>query len=171
MDDFGIKYTDKKDIEELLSIMSKWYRTKTDWKGSSFGGITLEWNYQGERWVELSLPEYIKKVLHQFSHQTPARPQDSPHPAPVAKFSRATPKPPTPADAPRLDKTGVRKIQRINGCCLWYMWACNSTTCKALNAIGHKQANATTQTNHWALWLLDYLATHPDGNVCTVHDK
>ena len=45
------------------------------------------------------------------------------------------------------------------------MRACDSTTCKALNAIGRKKANATEQTNRWALWLLDYLATHPDGKT------
>ena len=51
VDDFGIKYTNKKDIEELLTIMGKWYTMKIDWQGKSFGGITLEWNYQNERWV------------------------------------------------------------------------------------------------------------------------
>ena len=64
VDDFGIKYTNKKDIDKLLGIMGKWYKMKTDWEGLSFGGITLKWNYHGERWVELSLPGYIKKVLH-----------------------------------------------------------------------------------------------------------
>ena len=43
--------------------MSQWYVTKMDWGGTSFGGITLKWNYEGERWVELSLPGYIDKIL------------------------------------------------------------------------------------------------------------
>ena len=42
VDDFGTKYTNKKGIEEFLTIMGKWYTMKTDWQGKSFGGITLE---------------------------------------------------------------------------------------------------------------------------------
>ena len=51
--------------------MSHWYVMKMDWAGTSFGGITLKWNYDGERWVELSLPGYIEKILAQFRHPQP----------------------------------------------------------------------------------------------------
>ena len=50
---------------------------KMDWPGTSFGGIALKWNYDGEQWVELSLPGYIEKILAQFCHPQPKRPQDS----------------------------------------------------------------------------------------------
>ena len=56
VDDFGFKYTNKRHVDELIKIMSQWYVMKMDWEGTSFGGITLKWNYEGERWVELSLP-------------------------------------------------------------------------------------------------------------------
>ena len=42
------------------------------------------------------------------------------------------------------------------------MRAADVTTYKALNAIGRKQSKATENTRHWANWLLDYLATHPN---------
>ena len=143
--------------------MGKWYTMKKYWQGKSFGGITLEWNYQNESWVELSLPGYIKKCLHRFGHPHPRRPQDSPHPAPMAKFTRMTPSPPSPDNAPKLDEKGIKCIQQICGSILWYMRSEDVTTCKALNAIGREKSKATETTRHWKNWLLDYLETHPNG--------
>ena len=74
-DDFGFKYTNKRHVDELIKIMSQWYVMKMDWEGTSFGGITLKWNHYGERWVELSLPGYIDKILAQFRHPQPKIPQ------------------------------------------------------------------------------------------------
>ena len=68
VDDFGFKYTNKRHVYELLKIMSQWYVMKMDWPGTSFRGITLKWNYDSERWLELSLPGYIEKTLAQFRH-------------------------------------------------------------------------------------------------------
>ena len=51
VDDFGFKYTHKRHVEELLKIMSQWYVMKMDWGRTSFGVITLKWNYDGERWA------------------------------------------------------------------------------------------------------------------------
>ena len=65
-DYFGFSYTNKRHVVELLKMMSQWYVMKMYWKGTSFGGITLKWNYEGKRWVELSLPGYIDKVLARF---------------------------------------------------------------------------------------------------------
>ena len=45
------------------------------------------------------------------------------------------------------------------------MRAADVTTCKALKSIGRKQSKATDTTKHWANWLLDYLATHPNGKT------
>ena len=76
VDDFGFKYTNKRHVDELLKIMSQWYVMKMDWEGTSFGGITLKWNYKVERQVELYLPGYIDKILARFRHPQPKIPQD-----------------------------------------------------------------------------------------------
>ena len=103
LDEFGFKFKNKRHVDELLKIISQWYVMKMDWEGTSFKGITLKWNYEGERWVELSLPGYIDKILARFRHPHPKRPQDSPHPAPPKKFTRTTPAPPSPDESSRLD--------------------------------------------------------------------
>ena len=48
---------------------------------------------------------------------------------------------------------------------MWYMWECDITTTKALNAIGCEQSKATETTRMWSNLLLDYLATHPDAKI------
>ena len=41
VNDLGLKYTNKRNVDKLLKIMSQWYVMKMDWGGTSFGGITL----------------------------------------------------------------------------------------------------------------------------------
>ena len=70
-----------------------------------------------------------------------------------------------PDESPRLDEKGIKRIQQICGSIMWYMWACDITTTKAMNAIGREQSKATETTRMWSNWLLDYLATHPDAKT------
>ena len=145
--------------------MLQWYVMKMDWGGTSFRGITLKWNYDGEKWVELSLPGYIEKILARFCHPQPKRPQDSPHPAPPTKFTRTTPTQQSVDTSPRLNGQGIKRIHQIFGSILWYTRACDIKTTKALNAIGREQSKATKTTRMWSIWLLDYLMTHPNAKI------
>ena len=79
VDDFGVKYTRRKDAEHLLGVLEKKItKVSTDLEGARYCGITLEWNYE-ERWLDISMPGYIKKVLQKYKHETPPRPQHSPY--------------------------------------------------------------------------------------------
>ena len=56
VDDFGIKYTHKEDVEMLLNILRhKYEAVSVDWSGKLFCSINLEWDYKN-RTVDL----YIK---------------------------------------------------------------------------------------------------------------
>jgi len=50
----------------------------TDWQGTLFSGISLTWDYE-HRHVTLSMPGYVKKLLHKFNNPTSAMAEDSPH--------------------------------------------------------------------------------------------
>ena len=41
VDDFGIKYFHKEDVQHLINTINKIYDVKTDWSGSNFLGYTL----------------------------------------------------------------------------------------------------------------------------------
>ena len=70
VDDFGVKYVGKKHADHLLKVLHKYYKTSTDWKGSLYCGVSLNWNYN-ELYVDISMPGYIDKVRQRFNHEMP----------------------------------------------------------------------------------------------------
>ena len=67
VDDFGVKYVGKQHVLHLLNALKMFYeKISVDWTGKLFCGITLNWNYQ-QKYVDLSMPGYIKNVLHKYS--------------------------------------------------------------------------------------------------------
>ena len=77
VDDFGIKYVGKKNLDHLSNALQHNYTTKIDHGDMLYCGITLEWNY-AERYVDISVPEYVNKKFIECNHPTPARPQHCP---------------------------------------------------------------------------------------------
>ena len=102
VDDFGILYTDKQHVLTLIKILKQWYELTTDWGGKTFCGISLSWDYKN-RWVDLTLPGYIEKVLQCFKHGKPKRPQDSPFPASPQLFEIKSQTPQPLEMSPKLE--------------------------------------------------------------------
>ena len=44
VDDFGVKYFNKGDVEHSTATLSKYYKISTDWEGKNYCGLTLDWN-------------------------------------------------------------------------------------------------------------------------------
>jgi hypothetical protein len=78
VDDFGVKYVGREHAEHLMTCIKKNYNISSDWNGTAYCGLTLDWNYQ-DRTVDLSMPGYIKAALHKYQHPAPARPEHAPH--------------------------------------------------------------------------------------------
>jgi hypothetical protein len=74
VDDFGVKYVGREHAEHLMTCIKKKYSISSDWNGTAYCGLTLDWDYK-DRTVELSMPEYIKAALHKYQHPAPARPE------------------------------------------------------------------------------------------------
>ena len=79
VDDFGVKYINKDDVEHLISSLSQDYTIDTDWEGMRYLGITLNWDYLQCK-VHLSMPGYIENALIRFGHKKPDKPQMQPYP-------------------------------------------------------------------------------------------
>ncbi len=58
VDDFGVKYIDKNNVEHLMSILKQDYTINTDWEGMQYLGLTLDWDYTKHK-VHFSMPGYI----------------------------------------------------------------------------------------------------------------
>ena len=62
MDNIGVKYINKDDVEHLISSLSQDYTIDTDWEGMRNLGLTLNWDYLQHK-VHLSMPGYIENAL------------------------------------------------------------------------------------------------------------
>ena len=79
VDEFGVKYFGRKHAEHLQAVIAKYYKMSTDWTGSRYIGIILDWDYEHKK-VHLSMPGYVAKALEQYQHHKPSTPQHSPFP-------------------------------------------------------------------------------------------
>jgi hypothetical protein len=62
VDDFGIKYMDKNDVEHLKTCLEEIYTMKIDWEGKRYVGIDLKWDYK-KREVLCSMDGYVEAAL------------------------------------------------------------------------------------------------------------
>jgi hypothetical protein len=70
VDDFAVKYVTKADARHLRDALLQHYEITTDWGGTVYSGITLDWDYN-KRTCDISMPGYIINVLNKFQHDTP----------------------------------------------------------------------------------------------------
>ena len=165
VDDFGVQYNNKKDVDYLLDALTCCkYKYKPDWMGTQYCGMTIEWDYKA-RTCTISVPGYIEKVLIRFQHQKPTRQQHSPFPAPAVRYGKSAQELAPEDTSALLGKEDTKRIQEISGCLLWYARIVDNTLLKALNTIARKQSAPTELTKHWANQILDYCATNPEAKV------
>ena len=72
VDDFGIKYTNKDDIDDLFKVIKEKYALKIDWIEAKYMGIDLNCDYK-KREVKLVMKGYVKQALQQFQYSIPTK--------------------------------------------------------------------------------------------------
>ncbi len=144
VDDFGIKYFSKADIQNLISALQQNYKISTDFEGKNYCGLTLDWFYD-DGYVDISMPGYVTKALAKFQY-TPSTLQYSPHectrPAFGAKIQYAT----DPDTSQRVSPKETQRVQSIAGTFLYYSRAIDPTMIVALNEIASVQSKPTQKT-------------------------
>ena len=164
VDDFGIKYTNKADVEHLLTSLQTKYTMTVDWTGKNYCGLTLDWQYQNKH-VDVSLPGYIGKLLHRLAHNRPLRPVHAPHKWNKPIFGRHVQRG-TPTDtSPLLPQEEIKLVQSIIGALLYYTRAVDPSMYPALNEISITQAAPTAATLQKCHHLLDYVSWHPSATL------
>ena len=66
VDDFGVKYKNKEDVNYLITILENLYQLDISWDNTKYLGITLDFDRQ-QRTVSLSMPNYVQKALIRFN--------------------------------------------------------------------------------------------------------
>ena len=98
VDDFGIKYTNKNDVQHLISCLKTHYGLTEDWTGNLYCGIRLEWNYK-TRTLDISMPGYIRKLLQKYKHVMPKTQQHCPFTPPPKQYGAVTQSTQAPDDS------------------------------------------------------------------------
>lgn len=164
VDDFGIKYLHDNDAHHLINTLKLYYTITVDWAGSDYCGLHLQWNYK-QHYVDISMPNYIDKVLKRFQHTPPAKAQHAPHDWIRPTYGQKIQYAKDIEDLPPLDSEGIQRVQSIDGTMLYYARAVDPTMLPALNEISTQQSKPTADTIKKCNQLLDYAATYPNAVI------
>jgi hypothetical protein len=165
VDNFGVKYVSKNNVNHLIASIEMTYTLTEDWTGNLYCGITLEWDYVNQH-LNISMPNYIKKKLQEYGHIIPTRLHSCPyHPEP-RKFGTGAQAPLPPNATHPLDAAGIKQVQQIVDSILYYARAVDVTVLMGLSSIAFEQTKVTEQTMGRCINLLNYLASNQDAKVC-----
>jgi len=161
VDDFAIKYCDKKDVDHLLDCIREKYPVKVDWEAKQYIGINLEWNYT-DRTVGLSMQDYVAQALAQFKHTKPTQFHYGPSRIDPIQYG-AKIQYNKPTDTRAISETDYKFIQQVTGKFLFYARAVDPTMLHALNCIA---CGGATQSNLEATrYFLNYAACNPNSTI------
>ena len=161
VDNFGIKNVGREHADHLLGRLEHHYpAVATDWKGELYCGITLKWNY-AKGYINILILGYIKRLLLEYKHKTPSKPQYSPYLVQPRKLGKAVQEPMPKDKMPKADEVKKKQVQQVVGSILYFGKGVNLTTLTGLSTLTSEQSRATGQTIMNMEQLLDYL-TNPN---------
>jgi hypothetical protein len=109
VDDFKVKCVGREHAEHLMVCIKKKYNISSDWNGTAYCGLTLDWDYKN-RTVDLSMSGYIKVALHKYQHHAPTRPEHAPHRWHPPIYGAKTQFVSDPTTSPTLSDKNVNKL-------------------------------------------------------------
>ena len=157
VDDFGIKYISKDDLDHLISTLEKYYEVSVDLDGKEFVKIELDWDYENKR-VHLSMAPYLQKALRQFDNIVPTKRHDSPYPHIETKYGAKQQYAEYDTSAP-VGKDEQKHVQQVTGKFNWYARGVDGTLLTPISALSAQQAKPTQSTMKRVKQFLDYAAT------------
>ena len=111
VDDFGVKYVGEEHAFHLKKTLEEDYAVTTEWNGSRYIGITLDWDYK-RRQVHLFMSKYVEKALKVFQH-TLKKKQQQPFPSAKIIYGAKKQYATEPSTSPPMYKKGQKFIQPV----------------------------------------------------------
>jgi hypothetical protein len=165
VNDFGVKYERKEDVDHLIAtIKSKYNKLTKDWTGNIYCGIKLQWDYD-ECTLNISMPGYVVKQLQHYKHDSPPHPQHCPHNLQPKQYGSSAQCPIPPNTSPPLSNNNIKHVQGVIGSILFYARALDLIVLMALSSIASKQSKGTDSTMKKCKQLIDYLTSHPYASI------
>ena len=134
MDNFGIKYIGRENAEHLKASIEKNDEISCDWAGTAYCGLKLKWDYD-LKIVDLSMPGYIKTMLHKFQHPAPALPEHAPHPWNTPVYGAKTQFIETQEERPLRLPQKITRIQQLVGTLIYYSRAVDPNLVMPVNVL------------------------------------
>ena len=125
----------------LVTTLKKWYDVTIDWEGSLYVGVNLEWDYD-KRTLDTHVPGFVAKVLQQYQHPKPSKPQHVPAKAKPIQYGAKIPVEERDT-TPELSPAGIKRIQDVVGTFAWYSRASDPTMTATLSSIASPQSKPT----------------------------
>jgi hypothetical protein len=164
VDDFGVKYVGQEHAEHLMTCIRKKYSVSSDWNGTAYCGLTLDWDYKNCP-VDLSMPGYIKAALHKYQHPAPEGPEHASHMWNPPIYGAKTQFVNEITTSPSLSDKDVNKLQQLTGTLLYYARAVDPTLIIPINVLASEKSNATEVTADKVIKLLNNCNTHPETKI------
>ena len=164
VDDFLIKYSDRKDADHLLTVLRELYTITTEFGVTQkYVGITLHHN-RTQRYIDMSIPGYVQKAIQRFQRPN-LKGADSPIiyvPPNYGKHQQEV-----PLDEPSVPLTAAEtlELQEIVGVFLFYARAVDPTMLTAINKIASRQAKPTSLIKKEVERFLQYANKWPDATM------
>jgi hypothetical protein len=162
VDDFGVYYTNKDDVEHLINALMQLYQITIDWTGSRYLRLQIHHDIENET-LQISMPEYIPKALTRFGITQP-KTMNAPGPYTVRTYG-AQQQFNNIDNTPIVSQARKHFIQEVVGVCMYYARAVDCTMLCSVNKLASQQSNPTEQVERSAYQLLNYAATWPDATV------
>ena len=102
--------------------------------------MTIKWNYHN-RTAEISIPNYIKKLLKKINHPKPLKPCHTPSTYPCKTYGKIQIPIPTHDELPILPPSKIKYIQPIIGSLLYYSRAVDPTMLVDIGSIAAQQSH------------------------------
>jgi hypothetical protein len=115
--------------------------------------------------MDMSMPGYIKEKLQEYECGKPFKLKSCPYSPEPKKFGTEAQAPLPPDDSPKLNKAGIKRIQKNVGSILYYTRAVDMMVLMALSSIAVEQTKATEKTMARCIQLFDYLLSQADAKV------
>jgi hypothetical protein len=147
-----------------MTCIKKNYNISSDWNGTAYCGLTLDWDYKNHT-VVLSMPGYIKSALHKYQHPDPARPEHAPYTSNPPMYGAKTQFVNETTSSPALSDKDVNKLQQLTGTLIYDARAVDPTLSMPINVLDSEQSNATEVTADKVIKLLNYCNTHPETKI------
>ena len=114
VDDFGVKYNNKKDAEHPMSVFKEHCDIIEGWKGKRYIEMHMRWDYKVKQ-VHVAIPGYVEKTLKEFCHEQPRTQQDSPYIYTPTQYDAGAQVMEALGDFKDLDAAGTKFIQQVTG--------------------------------------------------------